>query len=48
MNTLLEHLQKRGPWNKGKLMGQKAPLTAPEIWSIRMRLQDDGRIRDLA
>jgi len=48
MNTLLKHFQKKGPWNKGKLMGQKAPLTAQEIWSIRMRLQDEGRVRDLA
>ena len=48
MNKLLEYFQNKGPWNKGKLMGQKAPLTAQEIWSIRMRLQDEGRIRDLA
>ena len=48
MNILLKHFQKKGPWNKGKLMGQKAPLTAQEIWSIRMRLQDEGRVRDLA
>ena len=48
MNKLLKHFQKAGPWNKGKLMGQKAPLTAQEIWSLRMRLQDEGRIRDLA
>ncbi len=48
MNKLLKQFQNTGPWNKGKLMGQKAPLTAQEIWSIRMRLQDEGRIRDLA
>ena len=48
MNKLLTHFQKKRPWNKGKLMGQKAPLTAQEIWSIRMRLQDDGRVRDQA
>ena len=48
MYRLLKHSEKTGPWNKGKLMGQKAPLTAQEIWSIRMRLQDEGRIRDLA
>jgi integrase len=36
------------PWNKGKLMGQKSPLTMQDIWSIRMRLQNEGRVRDLA
>ena len=34
------------PWNKGKLIGQKSPLTAQEIWSIRMTLENDGRLRD--
>jgi len=36
------------PWNKGKLMGQKSPLTAQEIWTIRIRLENEGRRRDLA
>jgi integrase len=36
------------PWNKGKLMGQKLPLSMQEIWSIRMRLQSIGNLRDLA
>lgn len=36
------------PWNKGKLMGQKLPLSMQEIWSIRMRLQNIGNKRDLA
>ncbi len=36
------------PWNKGKLVGQKAPLSMQEIWSIRMRLQGVGNTRDLA
>ena len=36
------------PWNKGKLMGQKTPLTPQEIWAIRIRLQDRGKRRDLA
>jgi hypothetical protein len=40
--------QSRGPWNKGKLVGQKAPLKLKEIWAIRIRLQIAGRIRDLA
>lgn len=36
------------PWNKGKLVGQKAPLRLSDIWSIRVRLQFAGRARDLA
>lgn len=27
MKALLSKLKNKGPWNKGKLMGQKAPLT---------------------
>jgi len=38
----------RKPSNKGKLMGQKTPLTPQEIWAIRIKLQNDGRRRDLA
>src|SRR3546814_12557817 len=39
--------QKR-PWNKGKLVGAKPPLQPKYVWSIRTRLQLDGRLRDLA
>ena len=38
----------RVPWNKGKLVGQKAPLKPKEIWAIRLRLQMEHRIRELA
>src|SRR5712691_1041726 len=38
----------REPWNKGKLVGQKAPLKLKDIWAIRVRLQISNRIRDLA
>ena len=38
----------RQPWNKGKLVGQKAPLKVRDIWAIRVRLQIHHRIRDLA
>ncbi|HEY9142977.1 MAG TPA: tyrosine-type recombinase/integrase [Arenimonas sp.] len=38
----------RQAWNKGKLVGQKAPLRLNEIYAIRVRLQIAGRIRDLA
>jgi Domain of unknown function (DUF4263) len=40
--------QTRVPWNKGKLIGQKAPLKLKEIWAIRIRLQLARRARDLA
>jgi hypothetical protein len=38
----------RSPWNKGKLVGQKLPLKAREIWEVRFRLKLEHRIRDLA
>ena len=39
---------RREPWNKGKLVGQKAPLKLKEIWAIRVRLQLADRRRELA
>jgi hypothetical protein len=39
---------KRLPWNKGKLTGAKPPLLPKHVWSIRMKLQIEGRVRDLA
>ena len=36
------------PWNKGKLVGQKAPLRFRDIWAIRVRLQLAEKTRDLA
>ena len=36
------------PWNKGKLVGQKAPLRLKDIWAIRVRLQIQNRTRELA
>lgn len=38
----------RQPWNKGKLIGAKPPLRSKHVWSIRTKLQMDGRRRDLA
>ena len=35
-------------WNKGKLVGQKAPFKLKVIWSIRVRLEMQGRLRELA
>lgn len=36
------------PWNKGRLVGQKAPLKLREIWAIRIRLQLADKTRELA
>ena len=38
----------REPWNKGKLVGQNAPLRLRDIWSIRVRLKIAEKTRDLA
>ena len=46
---LLTHKPKpHTSWNKGKLTGQKPPLKLKEIWAIRIRLQLNNRVRDLA
>src|ERR1700709_2357448 len=36
---------KRVPWNKGKLTGAKPPLRPKHVWSIRTKLQIEGRAR---
>src|ERR1700676_4204663 len=52
--TMLERVnltptpQRRLPWNKGKLTGAKPPLRPKHVWSIRTKLQIEGRVRDLA
>ncbi|MBR1238310.1 tyrosine-type recombinase/integrase [Bradyrhizobium sp. AUGA SZCCT0182] len=46
VNATLE--PKRVPWNKGKLTGAKPPLRPKHVWSIRTKLQIEGRARDLA
>jgi integrase len=40
--------RRRVPWNKGKLTGAKPPLRPKHVWSIRTKLQIEGRARDLA
>jgi len=40
--------EKRIPWNKGKLVGQKLPLKPEEIWAIRIHLEMGAKTRDLA
>ena len=39
---------RKTPWNKGKVVGQKAPLKLKDIWAIRVRLQIGRRTRELA
>ena len=39
---------RRPPWNRGKLVGPKPPLRPSHVWSIRTKLQIEGKIRDLA
>jgi len=46
MNTIARN--RHQPWNKGKLIGQKAPLRVRDIWAIRVRLQLAEKTRDLA
>lgn len=38
----------RQAWNKGKLVGHKTPFKLQEVWAIRIRLQMQGRLRELA
>ncbi len=47
----MEHHQRashREPWNKGKIVGQKAPLNLKDIWALRVRLQMGSCVRGLA
>jgi len=34
METIDSDAVRRAPWNKGKLVGQNAPLKLKEIWAI--------------
>ena len=45
---LIAPAPKRQPWNKGKLIGAKPPLWPKHVWSIRTKLQIEGRALDLA
>ena len=40
--------RQRAPWSRGRLIGQKRPLKPKYVWTIRVRLQMEGRRRDLA
>ena len=36
------------PWNKGRFVGLKPPLKPKQVWAIRLHLQREQRLRDLA
>jgi hypothetical protein len=38
---------RRPPWNMGKIIGPKPPLRQGHVWSSRIRLQLEKRIRKL-
>ena len=44
----METDQTRESWNEGKLVGQKPPLKAKDIWAIRFHLQNAHHVRDVA
>ena len=47
----MEHVtvqSQHAPWNKGVIVGQKSPFKLKEIWAIRVRLQLQHRVRELA
>jgi len=48
MNTDTKIENRKNPWNKDKLVGQKLPLKLKDIWAIRTHLQLAKRIRELA
>jgi integrase len=47
VNATVPH-PRRAPWNKGKVTGAKPPLRPKHVWTIRTKLQIEGRARDLA
>jgi hypothetical protein len=43
-----QKIEKKAPWNKGKLIGQKLPLKPEQIWGVCIHLQMEEKVRDLA
>lgn len=48
MFEITENKTKSRPWNLGKLVGQKLPLTQQQIWAVRSHLETIGEPRNLA
>ena len=44
----LPHGRPVAPWNKGRFIGPKPPLKPKQVWAIRLHLQREERLRDLA
>ena len=44
----LPHTRPVSPWNKGRFIGPKPPLKPKQVWAIRLHLQREQRLRDLA
>ncbi len=44
----LPHARPVMPWNKGCFIGPKPPLKPKQVWAIRLHLQREQRLRDLA
>src|SRR5690348_8345979 len=47
-NSNVTAASKHTPWNKGKMIGAKPPFRPKHVWSIRTKLQVEGRASDLA
>ena len=45
--SVIQTVNKREAWNKGKIVGQKPPLKPKDIWVIRIHLQNAHAVRDL-
>ncbi len=40
--------KRKKPWNKGKIIGRKPPLTPEQVATIRTLLSQDGNLRNVA
>jgi len=40
--------RRKKPWNKGKIIGRKPPLTPKQVATIRTLLSQDGNLRNIA
>lgn len=38
----------REPWNRGRILGQKAPFKLNDVYALRVRPQIERRVRELA
>ncbi len=47
-NTASQTRRPGAPWNKCKLVGQKAPFKLKEVWASRVWLQLEHRTKELA